>query len=113
MFGSYATLSRLALFAALAVVTASSLAAADVPSLKILVYPDTRAEEPYLRVVDRKNCPVAGAPVTFVLPNSGPSGTFSDLGRVLTVFTNKDGYAAATGMVQNGVSGKFRMAGGD
>lgn len=65
--------------------------------------------EPVVRVVDRNNKPVAGAAVTFLLPQTGASGSFVGGTSMLNVITNAQGLAAATGLQANGAAGAFHI----
>jgi adhesin/invasin len=56
------------------------------------------------RVVDIANVPVGGATVTFTVPVSGPSGTFSG---TPTVTTDSNGIATAPLLTANGTVGTF------
>lgn len=67
-----------------------------------------RATRPVVEVRDRNNNPVAGVAVTFLLPSSGPSGTFVGGGQTTTVVTNAQGQAAAS-YTPNAVPGKFSI----
>ena len=67
------------------------------------------AREPIVQVVDENNRPVAGATVAFLLPGSGPGGTFPGGARALTVLTDQKGQAVAKGFVHNGEAGKFQI----
>src|ERR1035437_1004024 len=44
-----------------------------------------RAHNPVVQVLDPTGQPVAGATVTFLLPATGPSGTFGDNGLSITM----------------------------
>jgi hypothetical protein len=68
-----------------------------------------RAHEPIIKVVGATGEPVAGASVTFVLPSSGPSGTFGESGLSLTVQTDARGMAAGRGLRPNAIAGEFRI----
>ena len=68
-----------------------------------------RAHDPVVQVVDANGSPVAGATVTFLLPASGPSGTFQNSGLSLTIETGADGRAAAHGLRTNQLAGQFRI----
>lgn len=57
---------------------------------------------------DNKN-PLPGASVTFFLPNEGPSGTFTNGSRVLTVFTDDKGLAASRGIRFSNLVGLMRI----
>ncbi len=52
------------------------------------------AVKPVVEVRDKNDLPVAGALVTFLLPNVGPGGTFANGSKVVTVLTNAKGQAA-------------------
>src|SRR5689334_14919610 len=64
-------------------------------------------QTPTVRVDDEKQHPVAGAVVVFALPTDGPSGTFQNGARTLTVTTNAQGLASARGFKPNTVSGEM------
>jgi hypothetical protein len=68
-----------------------------------------RGHDPVVQVVDAAGEPVSGAAVTFLLPASGPSGSFSDGGLSLTVPTDRRGMAAARGLKPNRLEGQFRI----
>jgi hypothetical protein len=53
--------------------------------------------------------PVSGATVTFVLPDTGPSGTFPNGQRTLLVETNNQGRATAAGIRPNNVAGPMQI----
>jgi hypothetical protein len=53
--------------------------------------------------------PVAGATVTFRLPDSGPGATFSGGGRNCEATTGADGRAAAAPLRPNGVEGRYAI----
>lgn len=67
------------------------------------------AREPIVQVQDENHRPVAGAIVTFVLPNNGASGVFSNGARTLTVTTDNQGQAVARGLRPNGVKGQMQI----
>lgn len=67
------------------------------------------AREPIVQVTDENNRPVAGASVTFLLPESGPGATFPSGARSLTVTTDNKGQAVAKGLRHNGQQGKFEI----
>lgn len=67
------------------------------------------AREPIVQVVDENNRPVAGATVAFLLPGTGPGGTFPGGAHALTVVTDQKGQAVAKGLVHNGEAGKFQI----
>jgi hypothetical protein len=63
--------------------------------------------EPVVRVTDNGE-PVAGAIVSFLLPQAGPGGRFPH-GPMLTLATAPDGTAAARGFQPNAVTGQFEI----
>ena len=67
------------------------------------------AREPIVQVEDENRRPVAGAAVTFFLPNQGPSGVFANGSRTLTVTTDSQGQAVARGIQPNNIQGKFEI----
>jgi hypothetical protein len=68
------------------------------------------AREAIVQVEDENHRPVAGAAVLFLLPGSGPSGTFAGGGRSLMATTDSKGQAVARGLRVNNVSGKFQIS---
>jgi hypothetical protein len=64
---------------------------------------------PIVKVADQDGRPVAGAAVTFFLPDSGPSGVFAHGARSLLVRTDKAGRASAKGLRANDTQGKFQI----
>jgi hypothetical protein len=67
------------------------------------------AREAMVQVNDENHKPVAGAAVTFFLPEHGASGAFSNGSRSLTVMTDDTGRAVARGMVPNKVAGDVQI----
>jgi hypothetical protein len=67
------------------------------------------ARDPIVEVQDENNKPVAGAVVTFLLPDRGASGTFANGAKSLTVATDAQGRAMATGLQPNNVQGEFQI----
>ncbi len=67
------------------------------------------AREPIVQVEDENNRPVAGATVVFLLPGSGPGGTFPGGARSLTVVTDQRGRAVAKGFTHNNQAGKYQI----
>ena len=67
-----------------------------------------RATKAVVEVRDRNNKPVAGVAILFLLPGSGPSGTFAGGATSLTVTTNAAGQAIAS-YAPNQVAGMFSM----
>src|SRR5271155_4737393 len=65
--------------------------------------------EPIVMVEDENHKPIAGAAVIFFLPTSGPSGTFGNGSQTLTVTTDANGRAAATGIHPNRLTGKMQI----
>jgi len=63
------------------------------------------SREAMVQVEDENHKPVSGAAVTFLLPDSGASGVFSNGSRALTVMTDNAGSAVARGIVPNNVVG--------
>jgi hypothetical protein len=66
-------------------------------------------KEPVVEVRDQSDRPVAGAKVTFTLPERGPSGTFFGASRTVTVPANDQGRATATGFRPNLQEGRFQI----
>jgi len=67
------------------------------------------AHEPIVQVQDENHKPVAGALVLFLLPNSGPGGTFVNGTTTLSVTTDAEGKALARGLLNNKVTGPFQI----
>jgi hypothetical protein len=67
------------------------------------------AREPIVQVQDENNRPVAGAVVIFTLPDRGASGTFANGARSVTVTTDAQGTARATGLRPNNVEGEMQI----
>lgn len=68
-----------------------------------------RAKEPVVQVLDDNSMPVKGASVTFLLPETGPSGEFGGGVRVLTTFVDEKGQAIGPGLVPNQSAGPFQI----
>ncbi len=66
------------------------------------------ATMPVVEVRDRNDKPVAGAVVVFMLPGSGPSGTFANGSKLFTAVTDSNGRVAAT-LRPNNVPGQFKI----
>jgi len=88
------------------------------PGLKIVVLEGAgainnirqhRAKDPVIQVTDETGAPLKDASVTFLLPDTGPSGAFGASGRTLTVLTDEKGQATGRGLVPNQVAGKFEI----
>jgi hypothetical protein len=67
------------------------------------------AREPIVQVEDENHKPVAGAIITFTLPNQGAGGVFADGSHSLTMTTDNSGRAVARGIKLNKVNGKFEI----
>lgn len=67
------------------------------------------AREPIVQVTDENNRPIAGAVVLFALPDRGASGTFANGATSMTVTTDAQGKAVATGLRPNTVAGKMEI----
>jgi hypothetical protein len=65
--------------------------------------------EPIIQVEDENHKPIAGAAVIFLLPDSGPSGTFLDGTHMLSTETDSAGRASAKGLRPNHVTGKYEI----
>src|SRR5207237_6689009 len=100
------------------VLRVSCALAQDTPALHIVVLEGDGAinqvkrrvvRDPAVQVEDENHKPVAGAAVTFFLPQQGASGVFANGARSLTVLTDDKGQAIAKGIRMNQVSGKVEM----
>jgi hypothetical protein len=69
----------------------------------------SRAKEPVIRVEDANNRGVAGAVVTFQLPNGGAGAFFGDGGSSLTLTTDDRGEAVARRLHANRIAGTFQI----
>jgi hypothetical protein len=67
------------------------------------------ARETIVQVEDENHKPVAGAVVTFTLPSQGAGGAFANGAQTLTVMTNAEGRAAATGLRVNKIAGNWSI----
>jgi len=67
------------------------------------------AREPVVEIRDENDRPVAGASVTFILPESGPSGVFPNGSRIVTTVSDEKGQAAGLGLRPNRVAGDFEI----
>ena len=88
------------------------------PGLKIMIVEGEGAinniqlgagKEPTVEVRDESDQPVSGAKVSFALPERGPGGTFFGASRTVTVPTNDQGRATATGFRPNLYEGRFQI----
>ena len=63
-----------------------------------------------VRVEEKFAVPAKGIPVTFALPDSGPSGSFDKKGaRSVTVTTDDEGYAVVRGYRPNKIAGQYTI----
>jgi hypothetical protein len=70
----------------------------------------TRAAREFtVEVDDQADHPVPGAVVTFLAPNEGAGGAFPGDTQLLTVVTDKDGRAVATGFRPNSTVGDYNI----
>jgi len=69
---------------------------------------ERRGKEPVVRVVDAEFRRVAGASVTFLTTELGPSATFAS-GNTLTTTTDAKGEAVGRGLRPNNVAGPFEI----
>lgn len=65
--------------------------------------------QPVVEVRDENDRPVEGATVIFRLPPSGPGGSFPGNSLTMTVRTNAQGQAGASGFVPNDQQGRFDL----
>jgi len=65
--------------------------------------------EPIVQVEDENRKPVAGAVVSFILPDQGPSGTFANGSKMLMTVTDNQGRARASGIRPNDQSGPVQL----
>jgi hypothetical protein len=68
-----------------------------------------RSKEPVVEVTNENDAPVAGAVVTFMLPDAGPGGVFGDNSRILSVTTDEKGQAVGRGLRPNKVIGQDQI----
>jgi hypothetical protein len=68
-----------------------------------------RAKEPVVQVLDANGAPVAGASVSFLLPDNGAGGEFADGARMLAVITDEKGQAVGRGLRPNQAAGRFQI----
>jgi hypothetical protein len=72
--------------------------------------PGSRSSSPItVEITDETGRPVAGAAVSFHLPESGPSGAFVNGLRTEVVIADAHGRASLHGLVVNRVSGRFQI----
>ena len=72
-----------------------------------LRYHQRRAKEPVIEVQDANGQPIKGAAVSFVLPDLGASGVFSNGASSLALLTDEKGIAVGRGLRPNDVVGQF------
>lgn len=65
------------------------------------------AREAIVEVEDENHKPIGGAVVTFTLPSSGPTGTFANGSRVLSLITDSKGQAVMRGLQPARTSGSM------
>ena len=65
------------------------------------------AREPVVRVEDENHKPIAGVAVVFTLPTEGATGEFGNGAKSLTIMTDGQGRAVATGLRLNQIDGKI------
>jgi len=64
---------------------------------------------PVVQIVDDNNTPLPGVPVFFVLPSTGPGGDFTNGSKALNLTTDREGKAAAKGIIPNQQLGQFEI----
>jgi hypothetical protein len=64
---------------------------------------------PVVQVLDANNKPLQGAVVVFFLPSQGAGGAFGNGTRNLQASTDREGKAAAPGIVPNNQTGQFEI----
>lgn len=68
------------------------------------------AREPIVQVQDENHKPLAGAAVLFAIhPAAGASASFANGASTLSVVTNANGVARASGLTMNGVKGTWQL----
>jgi len=65
--------------------------------------------DPVVRVQDEKGKPLPEATIVFTLPASGSGGDFANGSKNLTVLTDEQGSATATGIRTNQLNGEFQI----
>jgi hypothetical protein len=66
-------------------------------------------KDPVVQVEDDARRPLTGAAVVFFLPDQGPSGEFFNGQKTITVTTNPQGRATATGLKLNSTTGPMQV----
>jgi len=109
-------ITRAACAVLISCILASPAGAQDAAGIKIIVQegqgainniPQRRAKEPVIQVQHENGEPVVGATVTFLLPDTGPGGTFADGARMLNIQTDAKGQAVGRGLKPNATAGRF------
>ncbi len=67
------------------------------------------SRETIVQVEDENHRPVAGAAVAFLLPDSGPGGTFAGASKSATVVTDAQGRAVMPRMTTNQLTGQYQI----
>jgi hypothetical protein len=67
------------------------------------------ARETIVEVQDENHRPVAGAAVTFLLPDSGPGGAFAGGSRSVSLVTGSNGRVVMPRMTANQLTGQFQI----
>jgi hypothetical protein len=67
------------------------------------------AREPIVQVEDENRKPIAGAAVTFLLPQQGAGATFANGARSTTILTDSNGRAVARGLRPNSINGQYQI----
>jgi hypothetical protein len=67
------------------------------------------AHEPIVQVQDENHKPIAGAAVIFLLPNSGPGGSFLNSAQSFSTVTDAEGKAIAHGLMPNKITGHYQI----
>jgi hypothetical protein len=68
-----------------------------------------RGHDPVVQVLDATGEPLGNASVSFLLPATGPGGTFGDSGLSVTVQTDEHGMAAGRPLIPNRLEGPFQI----
>ena len=72
--------------------------------------PGSHSQQPLaVEVTDETGRPVAGAAVTFTLPDEGPAGFFANNLHTAVVVTDRQGRAAVRGLQLNRTPGRFQV----
>lgn len=72
--------------------------------------PGSRSARPItVEITEETGKPVAGAAVSFHLPEDGPGGTFVNGLRTEVVITDAHGYASLHGLLANRIPGRFQI----